>query len=135
MGTDDFEHMRTIDRWLAGEVVNNAVGIKVVGGPFDGRIKIVLLGQDGTPPALIRASGGPAGPTRHAYEAIPLHRRPGRLDLHLHRTRAGDRELSTSCSAPPSTATAPRSGPPGCGTSPHDLVQALHRRAVRSQRH
>lgn len=70
MGTGDSEHMKAIDRWLAGEVVNNTVGIKVVGGPFGGRTKIVLLGQDGTPPALLHASGGPAGPTRHAYEAV-----------------------------------------------------------------
>ncbi|MFC8454411.1 hypothetical protein [Kitasatospora sp. NPDC057223] len=70
MGTENSEHMKTIDRWLAGEVVNDTVGIKVVGGPFDGRTKIVHLGQDGTPPALIRASGGPAGPTRHAYEVV-----------------------------------------------------------------
>ncbi|MGW4896552.1 hypothetical protein ACWEQL_30505 [Kitasatospora sp. NPDC004240] len=70
MDAENSEHMRTVDRWLAGEVVNNTVGIKLVGGPFDGRTKIVLLGPDGTPPALIRASGGPAGPTRHAYEAV-----------------------------------------------------------------
>ncbi|MFI9787316.1 hypothetical protein ACIHEI_27995 [Kitasatospora sp. NPDC051984] len=70
MSTDNSEHMRTIDRWLAGEVVNNTVGIKVVGGPFDGQTKIVLLGEDGRPPAVIRASDGPAGPSRHAYEAV-----------------------------------------------------------------
>ncbi|MFI8917352.1 hypothetical protein ACIGW4_37915 [Streptomyces sp. NPDC053513] len=70
MSTDDSEHMRIIDRWLAGEVVNNNVGIKVVGGPFDGRTKIVLLDGDGMPPAVIRASGGPAGPSRHLYEAV-----------------------------------------------------------------
>ncbi|MFF6794357.1 hypothetical protein ACFY9C_35410 [Streptomyces filamentosus] len=70
MDTENSEHMRIIDRWLAGEVVNNNVGIKVAGGPFDGRTKIVILGHDGTPPARIGASGGPAGPTRHTYEAV-----------------------------------------------------------------
>lgn len=69
MGTDNSEQRKTINRWLADEVVDNTVGIKVVVGPFDGRTKIVPLGQDGKPPALIRASGGPAGP-RHAYEAV-----------------------------------------------------------------
>ncbi|MEU9859041.1 hypothetical protein [Streptomyces sp. NPDC047974] len=70
MGTDNSEHMKTIDRWLVGEVVNNTVGIKVVGGPFDGHTKIVLLGPDGTPSTPIHASGGPAGTTRHVYEAV-----------------------------------------------------------------
>ncbi|MFD6248217.1 hypothetical protein [Streptomyces roseolus] len=70
MGNDDSGHMKTIDRWLSGEVVNNAVGIKVVGGPFDGRTKIVFVGEDGTPPAVIGTSGGPAGPTRHAYKTV-----------------------------------------------------------------
>ncbi|MFJ7250717.1 hypothetical protein ACIQWA_39585 [Kitasatospora sp. NPDC098652] len=70
MDAENSEHLTTIGRWLAGEVVNNTVGIKVAGGPFDGRTKIVLLSQDGTPPARIRASGGPAGPARHAYEAV-----------------------------------------------------------------
>ncbi|MFJ7906769.1 hypothetical protein [Kitasatospora sp. NPDC096204] len=70
MGTENSKHRKTIDRWLAGEVVNNTVGIKVVGGPFDGRTKIVLLQPDGTPPTPIHASGGPAGATWHTYEAI-----------------------------------------------------------------
>ncbi|MFF9340321.1 hypothetical protein ACF1CG_11285 [Streptomyces sp. NPDC014773] len=61
--------MALIRRWVAGETINNAVGIKIVGGPADGRTKIVLLNEDGTPPAVIRKSGGSAGP-RHAYEAV-----------------------------------------------------------------
>lgn len=79
MGTEDSEHMKTIARWLAGEVVNNTVGIRIVGGPFDGRTKIVTLSSDGTPPQRFRARGGrhsmPAGQTSpgswHTYEAIP----------------------------------------------------------------
>ncbi|MGW4781431.1 hypothetical protein ACWEPA_32830 [Streptomyces filamentosus] len=70
MSTDNSEHMRIIDRWLAGEVVNNHVGIKVVGGPFDGRTKIMPLDGDGMPCAVLCASGGPAGPSRHLYEAV-----------------------------------------------------------------
>jgi hypothetical protein len=71
MGADESEHMKIIHRWLAGEVVNNHVGIKVVGGPFEGRTKIVRLDQSLRPPLRLRASGGPAGPTKHVYEAIP----------------------------------------------------------------
>ena len=70
MATEGAEHMKTVNRWLAGETVNNTVGIRVVGGPFEGRTKIVHLRQDGMPPSLLRASGGPAGPTRHVYEAV-----------------------------------------------------------------
>lgn len=70
MAAEDSEHMKTVNRWLAGEIVNNTVGIRVVGGPFEGRTKIVHLRQDGTPPSPLRASGGPAGPTRHVYEAV-----------------------------------------------------------------
>lgn len=68
--------MKLIHRWLAGEVVNNTVGIKLTGGPFNGRTKIVQLDRDGLPPARLRASGGlgqthgnPA--TRHIYTAVP----------------------------------------------------------------
>ncbi|WP_150130629.1 hypothetical protein [Streptomyces sp. 150FB] len=70
MAAEDSEHMKTVHRWLIGEAVNNTVGIQVVGGPFEGRTKIVHLRQDGTPPSPLRASGGPAGPTRHVYEAV-----------------------------------------------------------------
>ncbi|WP_138430314.1 MULTISPECIES: hypothetical protein [Streptomyces] len=58
MATEDSEHMKTVHRWLAGETVNNTVGIRIVGGPFSGRTKIVHLCQDGTPPSPLRASGG-----------------------------------------------------------------------------
>ncbi|WP_157856171.1 hypothetical protein [Actinacidiphila yeochonensis] len=70
MAAEDSEHMTTVNRWLTGETVNNTVGIPVVGGPFEGRTKIVHLLQDGTPPSPLRASGGPAGPNRHVYEAV-----------------------------------------------------------------
>ncbi|MFJ5711781.1 hypothetical protein [Streptomyces sp. NPDC093105] len=69
MGDENSEHLALIRRWVAGETINNAVGIKIVGGPADGRTKIVLLDEDGMPPAVIRKSGGSAGP-RHAYEAV-----------------------------------------------------------------
>ncbi|MFI8325627.1 hypothetical protein [Streptomyces sp. NPDC085529] len=59
-----------IRRWVEGETVNNAVGIKIVGGPADGRTKIVLLDEHGMPPAVIRKSGGSADPIRSAYEAV-----------------------------------------------------------------
>ncbi|GAA3833187.1 hypothetical protein ACFQ0G_45750 [Streptomyces chiangmaiensis] len=61
--------MKTIRRWLAGEVVNNTTGIKIVGGPFKGQIKIVRLRPDGTPLSPLPAPGRQVGPTRHVYEA------------------------------------------------------------------
>ncbi|WP_285530476.1 hypothetical protein, partial [Streptomyces lavendulae] len=36
MGDENSEHLALIRRWLAGETVNNTVGIKIVGGPFVG---------------------------------------------------------------------------------------------------
>ncbi|MET9919223.1 hypothetical protein ABZZ04_19310 [Streptomyces sp. NPDC006435] len=79
MGDEDSEHLTLIRRWLAGEIVNNTVGIKIVGGPFDGRTKIVELGQAGLPPAGFRGrpgrAPGPWNPTaEHAYLAV---RAPG----------------------------------------------------------
>ncbi|MFD7491196.1 hypothetical protein ACFV8T_02075 [Streptomyces sp. NPDC059832] len=67
--------MKPIHRWLAGEVVNNTVGIKLTGGPFSGRTKIVQLDQDGLPPARLRARGGrgqgPGNPAaRHICTAV-----------------------------------------------------------------
>ncbi|MEW1569736.1 hypothetical protein AB0454_43280 [Streptomyces sp. NPDC093509] len=67
--------MRLIHRWLVGEVVNNTVGIKLNGGPFNGRTKIVQLDQDGLPPAQLRARGGrgqePWDPAaRHVYVPV-----------------------------------------------------------------
>ncbi|MFF7279720.1 hypothetical protein [Streptomyces griseorubiginosus] len=70
MAAEESEHLQLIHRWLAGEVVNNHVGIKVVGGPSNGRTKIVQLGPDGTPPAQFRTSGGRAEPDHHLYEAV-----------------------------------------------------------------
>ncbi|MER6781935.1 MULTISPECIES: hypothetical protein [unclassified Streptomyces] len=71
--------MKVVHRWLAGEVVNNTVGIKLTGGPFNGRTKIVQLDQDGLPPARLRARGGwGQGPwnsaARHIYAPV---RAPG----------------------------------------------------------
>jgi hypothetical protein len=47
--------MRLIDRWLRGEVAHGQVGIKIRGGPFDGRIRIVGLDRAGLPPARVRS--------------------------------------------------------------------------------
>jgi hypothetical protein len=84
MDAEETEHMRMIRRWLAGETVNNTVGIKIVGGPFDGRTKIVTLSSDGTPPQRFRARPGrhslpatQAGPADwHAYEAAASNNSP-----------------------------------------------------------
>ncbi|MFK0046020.1 hypothetical protein ACIQU4_18260 [Streptomyces sp. NPDC090741] len=75
MEAEDSEHMKVVHRWLAGEVVNNSVGIKLTGGPFNGRTKIVQLDHDGLPPARLRARGGqgqgPSNPaTRHTYTRV-----------------------------------------------------------------
>lgn len=68
--------MKLIHRWLVVEVVNNTVGIKVTGGPFNGRTKIVQLDKDGLPPARLRARGGLGQTTGnpaawHIYTASP----------------------------------------------------------------
>jgi hypothetical protein len=75
MGHENSEHLALIRRWLAGEIVNNTVGIKIVGGPFNGRTKIVQLDQAGAPPAGFRGRPGPApGPwnptAKHTYLAV-----------------------------------------------------------------
>ncbi|MFF7173008.1 hypothetical protein ACIP8U_18635 [Streptomyces pseudovenezuelae] len=70
MAAEESEHTQLIHRWLAGEVVNNHVGIKVVGGPSNGRTKIMKLGPGGTPPAQFRTSGGRAGSDWHLYQAV-----------------------------------------------------------------
>lgn len=76
MGAEESEHVKLIHRRLAGEVVNNTIGIKLTGGPFNGRTNIVQLDQDGLPPARLRARGGrgqaPGNPAVwHIYTAIP----------------------------------------------------------------
>lgn len=47
--------MRLIRRWLRGEVVHGQVGIKIRGGPFDGKIRIVGLDRAGLPPGRLRS--------------------------------------------------------------------------------
>jgi len=90
MAAEDSEHMKTLHRWLAGETVNNTVGIKVVGGPDSGT-KIVHLCQDGTPPSPLRTSGGPAGQTQHLYEAVRSPDAPaGWIYAHLGAEPAAD---------------------------------------------
>ncbi|MFJ1796590.1 hypothetical protein [Kitasatospora griseola] len=75
MGDENSEHLTLIRRWLAGEIVNNTVGIKIVGGPFNGRTKIVELDQTGLPPTGFRVRAGQApGPgnpaAKHTYLAV-----------------------------------------------------------------
>ena len=75
MAAEASEHMILIHRWLAGEVVNNTVGIKLTGAPFNGQTKIVQLDQEGLPPPRLRARGGrgqgPWNPgARHTYTAV-----------------------------------------------------------------
>ena len=61
---NDNAHMRLIHRWLGGEIVNNHVGIKVRGGPFDGKIRIMALDTAGKPPLRTR---GPRARAWHVY--------------------------------------------------------------------
>ncbi|WP_432089645.1 hypothetical protein [Streptomyces sp. bgisy095] len=75
MKDETSEHLALIRCWLAGEVVNDTVGIKIVGGPFNGRTKIVELDQSGLPPAGFRGRPGRAtGPwnpaVKHTYLAV-----------------------------------------------------------------
>ncbi|MFD8323931.1 hypothetical protein [Kitasatospora purpeofusca] len=75
MGEKNSDHLALIGRWLAGETVNNTVGIKVISGPFHGRTKIVELDQSGLPPAGFRCrpgrTPGPWSPAaKHIYLAV-----------------------------------------------------------------
>ncbi|MEU4096938.1 hypothetical protein [Streptomyces sp. NPDC026673] len=75
MGDENSEHLALIRRWLAGETVNNTVGIEIVGGPFNGRTKIVVLNQAGLPPEGFRGrpgrTSGPWNPAaKHIYLAV-----------------------------------------------------------------
>ncbi len=75
MEDDDSEHLALIRRWLAGETVDNTVGIKIVSGPFHGQTKIVELDQSGLPPAGFRGRPGrTSGPwnsaAKHIYLAV-----------------------------------------------------------------
>ena len=76
MDVQDSEHIQRIGRWLAGEVVNNTVGIKIAGGPFHGKTRIVSLDPDGAPPPRFRGrpslktlAGTAYPPGWHAYAA------------------------------------------------------------------
>jgi hypothetical protein len=57
--SDEDEHLRLVQRWLAGDVVRGSVGIRLVGGPYDGRKQIVDLDAEGNPPPTVR--GGTFG--------------------------------------------------------------------------
>ncbi len=51
-------HREIIGRWLRGEVVHGEVGVRLRGGPSDGKIKIVSRGDDGRPPHGLRTRRG-----------------------------------------------------------------------------
>ncbi|MGW0876583.1 hypothetical protein ACWD3J_39870 [Streptomyces sp. NPDC002755] len=75
MGDENSGHLALIRRWLAGETVNNTVGIKIVSGPFHGRTKIVELDPEGLRPAGFRGrpgrTTGPWNPAaNHTYLAV-----------------------------------------------------------------
>jgi hypothetical protein len=65
---EETAHLRLIRRWLRGEVVNNHVGIRVRGGPFDGRIRIMPLDESGRPPARTRSRR--SGQVWHVYTLV-----------------------------------------------------------------
>ena len=57
-----------IRRCLRGEIVGRDVGIRLVGGPSDGRTKIVTLDENGHPPERLRTRrGGEDALTWHVY--------------------------------------------------------------------
>ncbi|MEU4172752.1 hypothetical protein AB0F46_38430, partial [Streptomyces sp. NPDC026665] len=63
-----------IARWVRGEVVDNTVGIKVRGGPFNGRTRIVELNERHQPPQRQRARGSRKHPpidVWHVYDLMP----------------------------------------------------------------
>lgn len=70
MPEDETAHMRLIHRWLRGETVDGAVGIRLRRGPFDGRIHIVQLDAAGNPPPTMRGRRGPS-PAWHVYILVP----------------------------------------------------------------
>ncbi|MGW0946512.1 hypothetical protein ACWD4O_28760 [Streptomyces sp. NPDC002623] len=74
MGDEGLAHMELIERWLHGEVVDNTVGIRMRGGPFHGRTRIVELDEQRRPPARQRALGSlkrPPADAWHVYVATP----------------------------------------------------------------
>jgi hypothetical protein len=74
MSVEGLPHMQLIERWLRGEVLHNTVGIRMRGGPFHGRFRIVELDDQRHPPARQRASGSrerPPADAWHVYLATP----------------------------------------------------------------
>lgn len=73
MSEGDSTHLDLIARWVRGEIVDNTVGIKVRGGPFNGRTRIVELDQRDQPPQRQRARGSRKHPpvdVWHVHELI-----------------------------------------------------------------
>lgn len=74
MSGEGSEHLDLIARWIRGEVVDGKVGIKVRGGPFRARTRIVVLDESGWPPTRQRARGSrrhPSVDAWHVYELTP----------------------------------------------------------------
>ncbi|NYV75598.1 hypothetical protein [Streptomyces sp. UH6] len=102
MGDEHSEHLALVRRWLAGETVHNTVGIAVVGGPFDGRTRIVVLDRAGAPPAGFRGrpgrAPGPWDPTvKHTYLAV---RAPDTSAGWIYEHAEGDSTTEETCRNP-----------------------------------
>lgn len=65
MPEDEDAHLRLIHRWLSGDTVDGDAGIRLSGGPFDGRTRIVRLDGAGNPPPRTRGRSG--GTVWHVY--------------------------------------------------------------------
>jgi hypothetical protein len=74
MSEGDSRHLGLIAQWVRGEVIDNTVGIKVRGGPFNGRTRIVELDERHQPPQRQRARGSRKHPpinVWHVYNLMP----------------------------------------------------------------
>ncbi|MGW8882364.1 hypothetical protein, partial [Streptomyces mirabilis] len=71
-GVGNSEHLALIRRWLAGEIVNNTVGIAIVAGPFNGQTEVVNSTRQGCrPKASAAAPAGYRGPGTHRQTHLP----------------------------------------------------------------
>ncbi|WP_329249302.1 hypothetical protein OG223_18010 [Streptomyces sp. NBC_01478] len=71
MSGEHGDHLELIARWVGGKIVDGKVGIRVRGGPFHGRTRIVMLDESGQPPTRQRALGSRRHPLTdvwHVYE-------------------------------------------------------------------
>jgi hypothetical protein len=58
-------HRELIRRWLHGETINGHVGVRLHGGPSNGRTKVVQVGDRERPPDRLRVRRG--GGSWHLY--------------------------------------------------------------------